>query len=183
MIHLLAAHTVDPKGSALFFVGNAAPDAVPTRQAKDHHHYRLADAREDALRSLAARTDPADPFAQGMLLHMFLDWRWDVEALAPFHERYEGGDWFHAYREQIALAGAWLFHNMPWNESLWQRILACPPASYGAVPGANAEQVAALLRHTYDWNRLCPQGVSTHFPPAYVMDFAKTAAQLYRAWR
>jgi len=71
MIHLLVAKKANPNGSALFFLGNIAPDAVVDWHDKDVTHFRDLKDRQPALISFAKET--AGGYAEGVLLHLYSD--------------------------------------------------------------------------------------------------------------
>ena len=123
MVHLLTATKVCPDAPALFWLGNVAPDAIGSREEKDKSHFRTIPNRIDALRDLALSISGENPFSEGVLLHLYLDLRWDIEAYQNFAVAYTGEDWFRAYRNEIALASAWLFHHATWSMEVWQEML------------------------------------------------------------
>lgn len=97
MVHLLMARKVNPKDSILFYIGNIAPDAVTNWKEKDVTHFRNLPDRSEALATLARQTSPSDDFAEGVLLHLYMDWRWDTLVRHEFIKA-TGSDWFTKYR-------------------------------------------------------------------------------------
>ena len=74
MIHLLAAHELEPAAPGLFWAGNLAPDYTNDRPVKDRIHLRDAADRIAALTELKHTLRPDDPFERGWLLHLFVDY-------------------------------------------------------------------------------------------------------------
>jgi len=99
------AHKINPKGSTLFYIGNLAPDAVTNWKEKDTTHFRNLPDRSQALAAIALQTPPSDNFAEGILLHLYMDWRWDIIAKDEFIKTIDG-DWFAKYREELNLASS-----------------------------------------------------------------------------
>ena len=182
MIHLLTARKVRVDAPALFLLGNIAPDAVGARDIKDKNHLRTETDRESALRALAQCTDRADPFAEGVLLHLFLDYHWDRGPLTDFIHSY-GEGWFLPYRNEISLAGAWLYHHSAWSERAWLDMRACEAQRQCECRGARADEIAGFLERNHRWHAANNIGPSPFYPPAFVESFTGRAAENYRVWR
>lgn len=187
MIHLQAARCLRPQGSALFFIGSAAPDAIQDWRTKDCTHLRNAPDRGIALAQLAGATDPHDDFAEGALFHLYTDWRWDVCQLARYWDglggKPQGSEWVPGYRREISHASAWIYHNSPWAPALWDTMLAVPPEQYGILPGMDCGDIRAYLEHNHEWHGKLIAPPSAHYPPEETAAFAEAAAESYRVWR
>jgi hypothetical protein len=180
MLHLLLANKVRPDGSALFYLGNIAPDAVNDRHVKDITHFRNLKNRQDALIKLAQET--ADDFAEGVLLHLYYDWKWDSVILRKFVEA-TGDDWFSLYRSELSYAGNHAFHNTTWAKRIWNDMDALEVSRYGATPCAAAIDVKGFLLKSIKWlndNMTMP---SQAFPPQMVEEFTSETACAYIEWR
>lgn len=183
MIHLLTAHKLCVDTEPLFCIGTIAPDAVTTREEKDITHFRTICDRERALLQLAQNTDKMRPFDEGVLLHLFLDWCWDNKAYSIFANTHQEENWFFSYRHEIALAGAYIYHNSDWCENVWQKMLSCPCEMYGIAPGVCGGEVAAFLKRNYKWHKENNIGPSEVYPPMFVEEFTSRAAEDYGNWR
>jgi len=143
--------------------------------------------RAAALAQIARETDPRDDFAEGALLHLYTDWRWDTRQLerywASLGGRPEGGDWVPAYRREISLASAWIYRHSPWARPLWEELLALPPARYGPLPGMKRNDIRAYLTRNFQWHEENPGPPSAFFPPEEVEAFVLETVEGYRAWR
>lgn len=182
MIHLLTARYFDPHAGTAFWVGSVAPDCVHGREAKDRTHFRDRPDRLAALRVLARSPEGRGEAGLGVLLHLYLDFRWDAGPLSDFAARCREPDWFTRYRHETALAGAWLFHHKAWARPLWEDMLACPPAAYAGAWSLEPAAVAAFLRRNFTWHLENDIGPSTVYPPEDVEAFARETAQGFRAW-
>jgi len=182
MIHLLVAHKVKPDGSILFYLGNLAPDAVANWKVKDITHFRNIPDRSEALAALARQTSPTDDFAEGILLHLYTDWRWDILARDEFI-KIIGSDWFKKYREEISFTGSFAFHSTDWAKDMWNAMELYDASEYGKIPGATAEELKDFIRRNNKWHHDNNLDPSTAFPPEFVDEFIRKTADEYTRWR
>lgn len=182
MIHLLVAHKIDPARSTLYYVGNIAPDAVTAWKEKDKTHFRDLADRSGALAALAARTPAGDDFAEGILLHLYTDWRWDVLARDEFIKT-AGSDWFSQYRYELSLASNYAFHGTDWAMDIWERICRCDMSEYGEIPGATANDLRDFIDRIYKWYIENKTEASSAFTPEFVENFVSEITPEYIRWR
>jgi RimJ/RimL family protein N-acetyltransferase len=182
MIHFLMAHKVRPDGSTLFYVGNVAPDTVPNFKEKDITHFRYLSDRSEPLAALALQTPPTDDYAEGVLLHLYTDWRWDILARDEFIKM-TNGNWFSDYRKEISLAGVYAYHHTDWAESLWERLEACDVSGYGKIPDVTTEDLGEYIRRNNRWHKENDSESSVFFTPEFVDDFVSKVADEYTQWR
>jgi hypothetical protein len=190
MIHLLTARHLRRPCGPLFHVGAVAPDALDDWRQKNITHLRDCPDRAAALAALARRTDPADDFAEGALLHLFTDWLWDDGHLRRYLDSLgtipPNGAWVPGYRHEISRASAYIFCTEPWAAAVWQGMLAVPQTAYGALQKMTPQDIAAFLQSNHAalqraGHKNCPP--SHFYPPAQVAAFARAAAHDYEAWR
>lgn len=182
MIHLLMAHKINPDSSTLFYIGNLAPDAVIAWKEKDITHFRNLSDRSKALAELAARTPPDDDFAEGILLHLYTDWRWDTLARDEFIKT-AGDGWFPQYRHELSLASIFAFHQTDWAVDVLDRIYQCDKSEYGEIPGATADDLRDFISHVYEWYTETETEASSVFTPEFVERFIDEIAPEYLRWR
>jgi hypothetical protein len=196
MVHLMTARALWPEGPAVFYLGSIAPDAVRGWREKDATHFRDLEDRSEALASLARQMQselsfpflstcllPPDPcllYGEGVLLHLFTDWKWDLSYLRAYR-RQKGEGWFLPYREELNRAGSWAFHHSDWAKPLWQAMQSVE--EFGATPGATAEEVRALAQRNYLWHCEHRLEASAVFPPETLEQFARQTAREYEDWR
>ncbi len=182
MIHLLVAHKINPEGSAAFYVGNFAPDAVSNWKDKDITHLRNLTDRSEAMAALALQTSPTDDFAEGVLLHLYTDWKWDIIARDKFIKETDG-DWFQKYRNEIRLASSYLFHHTDWAKCRWNQIELFHESGYGKIPGATAQELKAFITRNHKWHIENNIGPSTFFTPMFIDKFINELAEEYPKWK
>lgn len=182
MVHLMMAHKINPNGAALYYIGNVAPDAVSDWKYKDLTHFRNLQNRRDALDDLAHRTDPSDSFAEGVLMHLYLDWKWDIQARDSFIRKTKG-EWFTKYRAEISYASSYAYHHTDWAKDVWDMMSACNPSEYGSAPGATAEELKDLIEKNYKWHRENKTKRSKAFPPKYIDEFIHKTVEEYTEWK
>jgi predicted acetyltransferase len=182
MTHLLMAHKVNPERSILFYIGNIASDAVTNRKEKDITHFRNLKDRSQVLTALALHTPPSDDFAEGILLHLYVDWRWDTLAKDEFVKKVEG-DWFTKYREEISLASSYAYHHTEWANALWKQMELVEPSEYGHIPGATGEELKGLISRNIRWHNDNSTEASTAFTPEFIDDFINKIADEYTQWK
>ncbi len=178
----MMAHKINPNGGALFYVGNVVPDAVSYWKDKDITHFRNLEDRQDALDQLAHKTEPSDAFAEGMLMHLFLDWKWDKKARDTFISKTKD-DWFPKYRSEISKASSYAYHHTDWAKDVWDMMSACDPSEYSAITGATAEECKDLIERNYKWHRENKTRRSKAFPPKFVDEFIKQTVEEYTEWK
>ena len=178
MVHLLVADKVKPNGEAAFYVGNCAPDAIPDYHEKDKRHFRDQD-RQVVLADLAKETIGA--FAEGMLLHLFVDWKWDSTLLSKYISE-AGENWFPSYSvEKDHLAG-YYYHNVERLRQIVNDMRVLDMDSYGTTPGATSEDVKRFIERQQKWHSENVFEPSLAFPPNVVDHFVAETAKEYSEW-
>ena len=180
MIHIIVANKVNPKGSALFYLGNIAPDAVVDWHDKDITHFRDMKDRRPALESLAKET--VGDFAEGILLHLYFDWKWDSTVRQNYINK-TGKDWFVPYRSELSLAGSYAFHNTEWAKQFWHDMDAIPTDSYGVTPRASVDDVKDFVSRNNKWHNDNVTEASPAFPPDLIDRFTTLTAKEFIKWR
>jgi hypothetical protein len=180
MIHLLSAYSICENTPDMLFLGSIAPDAVSNRETKEHTHFRNLDDRRPALIELAKKTK--GNFAEGMLLHLYLDWRWDTYFLKRFIAQTDD-DWFPAYRNEIQHAGAYAFHHTAWAADIWKRIDEIAESDYGEIPSATSAELKDFVSRNRIWHENNSLAPSSAFPPDEIAEFIAKTAKEYIDWR
>lgn len=195
-IHLLVAYKYDPTGSPEFYVGNIVPDTVRDREDKDRTHLRnLPESeRPSALAEIARRLDLSRAVNLGAVLHLYTDILWDTSHLKRYMESY-GEGWFLPYRQQTAIAGAWMYHHIPEIKKLWETVAKAVESGLkidvGAITcecirgscekecGVDCGDVKSMILYNYNWNITHDPEPSTAFPPDLIDEFAEGAARSF----
>jgi len=176
MVHLLTARKFSSNPSVAFMVGNVAPDSVHGWKEKDESHFRDRPDRLSALRELATSADISSDFSKGVILHLFLDYYWDINPRDTFIKNYTGEDWFPAYRNEIALSSAWLYHNKSWSTAVWDEMAAYPVEKYDDVHRLVRKDVFDLIQWNRDWHIGNNIGPSIAFSPEFIEEFTDRVA-------
>ncbi|MCL2198174.1 MAG: hypothetical protein FWB80_04545 [Defluviitaleaceae bacterium] len=179
-VHLMVAQKVRPHGSDLFFTGSIAPDAVDGRYEKDKSHFRDVEDRHGALVALAEKT--TGDFAEGVLLHLYADWKWDISILQEFIEKSDAS-WFATYRYENGLASNYAFQKAKWLKPVFDKIAEVNPNDYGKIPGASPEKIKEYITKTYKWHTENITAPSSAFPPDVIEKFTSQCAEEYLLWR
>jgi RimJ/RimL family protein N-acetyltransferase len=182
MMHLMMAHKINPNGDVLYYLGNIAPDAVSDWKKKDLTHVRNLENRRDALDDLARKIDPTDSFAEGILMHLYLDWKWDLKARDAFISKTKG-EWVQKYREEIGKASSYAYHHTDWASSIWEAISACDVSKYGNIPGATARECKNFIERNHRWHKETKTKRSKEFSPKFIEKFINKTAKEYVEWK
>lgn len=181
MIHLLAAYKYDSKLPVKFLVGNLIPDSISEWKAKDRAHLRDKEDRYRALKELAASLDVKNDLHVGILLHLFLDYKWDRNPMKKFMDNYSGENCFEAYRHEIALASAWYYHHTQWSIQAWNEMELCPKTIYENINGYVTEDIANFIIRNKKWHQENPIGPSTVFSTEFIEEFTSEVVVEFRS--
>ena len=182
MIHLLTAYKYNPNACQTFFIGNIAPDSVSDWKEKDKSHFRDKTDRLVALKNLALSIDLSSDFNKGILLHLFLDYHWDTDPMKNYIKMCKEDKWFQSYREEIALAGGWIYHNTEWGKAIWNEMMECPPEVYEDIHGIKKEEVFDFIVRNSKWHKENNIGPSSAFEPEYIDKFTSKVAKEFKNW-
>jgi hypothetical protein len=176
MLHLSVAKKVNPNASIGFYVGNLAPDAKNDRERKDAVHFYDVPDRENALREFARKAN--NEYLNGMLLHLFVDWKWWEEHLFEFAEK-EGNGWYEKYNEENFRMNSYAFHNTEWAYSLLGQIENWDYNGFVETKFITKENVKWVSRNLLLMNKL---EASVVFTPALVENFINDTANDFVEW-
>lgn len=182
MIHLLTAYKYDPKSSVMFLLGNLIPDSVSEWKAKDIIHFRDKEDRIGALREFANSLDLKNKLNLGILLHLFLDNKWDSDSMKKFIESYNGEDWIHAYRNEIALASAWYYHHSQWSTQTWNDMELYSRTTYDDMNGFIKENIVNFVQRNHKWHQENNIGPSTVFSIEFIEKFSTEVVNEFKYW-
>lgn len=175
MIHLLTAYKIKPDASAEWWVGNISPDSGDlTREEKDLTHLRnLSNAeREMKLREMSDNLKLNDLYNEGKLLHLFTDYHWDITAFANYYRDDKSDYAFRNYRNEISIAGAWLYHTKEWSRDIWEMM-------------ANHDLTAderIFINRNYKWHDSNYLGIPTYYTPDFIEKFTNEIKCKYLNW-
>mgnify|MGYP000938055346 CR=1 FL=1 len=182
MVHLITAKKVRPDADLDFYIASIAPDAVQGWHKKDKTHYRDLHDRTEAIMKLAKNTDKSNSFEEGMLLHLFLDWKWDISVRDEYIKN-TGGDWYLTYRDEIRRVSANLYHNTPWAHELWKLMDEYDLTKCGNIPGATTQELKELISENRVWHDENNVGPSLLYPPEFIEEFTDRVAREFISFR
>jgi len=180
MVHLMVAKVIEPSGSLDFYIGNVAPDTVKDREQKRVTHLRNVPDRESALRELALRLNGND-YLKGILLHLFVDWKWDTTLMTDFAQQ-EGEGWHAEYFSEISLMAAYAYHHISWSSDLWAKMETCDDYSFVPTEYLTKEAIKRRIAEQHKWSMENDIGPSVAFPPELVDKFVNGSANEFRKW-
>lgn len=178
MIHLKTALEYEKNASPLFLIGTLAPDCLDIREIKDKTHFRISSDRTGDLRRLRDATDKSNPFDFGVLLHLFLDYKWDNVTENEFGNVFfpSGAFEFRYYREQITHATSYIYNHTEYSKQLWETLCSVSECEYDAHPDFRAKDIKQFLLYTAKWNEENSLSPSEVFVPEYVNGFILRSA-------
>jgi hypothetical protein len=115
-------------------------------------------------------------------LHLFVDWKWDIELKDPFMVA-EGDGWFPKYRPELGLAGGYAFHHTAWSRKTWTAMDAVAISEYGAVDKASPVEIKNFVSFMNRWHNENNIGPSSAFPPERIEQFIDKTVRDYVDWR
>lgn len=178
MIHLKTALEYKSDASPLFLIGNLAPDCRDIRELKDVSHFRSSPDRTGDLRRLRDRTDKSDPFDFGILLHLFLDYKWDYITEHDYRSVFfkDGTFAFLYYREQITRATSYIYNHTQGSDELWRTLCSVSESDYDTHPEFPSSDIREFLLRNAKWNAETKLPASDIFTPECVDEFIKKSA-------
>jgi len=194
MIHLLAAHELEPGAPASYWVGSNAPDYVETwqnrdeiRAAKDSIHLRDAPDRWAALKEVYAGIDRDNPFERGWFIHLFTDACWDETEVGEFHDSYkpasEDDHWFPAYRNEVGEASFYLYRHLTWAGEVWGLVKSARINEIATSLPVDLAGVEAYWRYVIKTHEESgPARAPAFYTGDKIKDFALRTASRYNEW-
>ncbi len=181
MMHLNTALAYRPNADPLFLIGNLAPDCLDIRELKDRTHFRNSKDRRGDLRRLRDNTDRSDDLELGILLHLFLDYKWDHVTEYDYRDTFfpNGEFLFKYYRGQIHDISACLYYASPENEKMWDTLCSIPVKEYDTHPEFRGKDIKEYLRTNHEWNKKVTPKHSEVFSDEFVDNFINTSARQF----
>ena len=183
MVHLLVAHDYNPDSPAEFWAGNIAPDCIAEMRERERFHLRDMPDRERALREFEASVRAGEVFAEGVLLHLFTDWKWDEGPMREYILSHDPDNWHPSYRDEIGLLSARLYHDNAWSKQVWADMLDCDIAEFVKTDQIKPEALSSMLRKANAFHLANPGAQPAFYSAEAVAAFASETADTYRGWR
>ena len=183
MVHLKIAYEYNPTASPEFWVGNLAPDSIGVWKEKDRFHLRDIVNREQALRALADTMPNGDLFLEGMLLHLFTDWKWDEGMLQHYIKSHNPGDWYKNYRTEMGLLSARMYHENLWSAKVWDEMIGCDIGQHNKAENISSDSVLSMLTRANNYHISNPLAEPLYYTVAEVNDYVAETVNSYMNWR
>lgn len=181
MVHLMTAYEYRPDSPGEFWVGNIAPDCIDDWKEKDRLHFRDTLNREQALIEFAGTINKNDLFSEGMLLHLFVDWKWD-ESLRQQYIGNSNNDWFQSYRNEIGLLSARLYHDNDWSVKIWEDMLSCNISEFNKIKQISSENIVSALQRVNKYHVENFSAQPLFYSVKAIKEFAEKTATDYQYW-
>jgi len=181
MPHLLVAKKVKPNAKIDFYIGNLAPDCILNKEKKHIVHLRKTPDREAALKEMTLKTDDKNEYLQGMVLHLFVDWKWDSLILPVFAEK-NGEEWYTKYGDEGGFLESYAFHHTDWAYVLWEQMDLCDAFDFVETDSITMESIKAEITRSRKWKMETKIGPSTELPPSMIEKFANDTAVDFAKW-
>ena len=182
MVHLMVAYQYNPASPSEFWVGNIAPDCIDDRKEKDKLHFRDTLDRNQALRKFERSIGKDDLFMEGMLLHLFVDWKWDEDLLQQYILNSNSDDWFNQYRNEIGILSARLYHDNLWSADVWKDILNCDIPKFNTTE-ISSEGVLTILQQVNRYHIKNPLAKPLFYSLELINKFTAKTAEDYKNWK
>ena len=184
MVHLMAAYEYRPDAPGEFWLGNIVPDCIDDWKEKDKFHFRDVPDRGQALNNFAESIRKDDLFSEGMLLHLFVDWKWDEDLRRQYISNYNSGDWFQPYRNEIGLLSARLYHDTHWSAKVWEDMLSCDiPRFIRDYKVISEDFSLSILQRANKYHVENPSAQSLFYSVEAIKEFTFKTAKDYQYWR
>lgn len=183
MVHLITAYKYRPDSSEEFWVGNIAPDCIGDWKERDKFHFRNESDKEKALKDFAKSISKDDWFSEGMLLHLFVDWKWDQDLRQKFIRNYNSDDWFHPYREEIGLLSARLYHDNYWSKKIWEDMISSDVSRFNKTDVIHSKDIIDILNQANKYHVENPTAQPLFYSTESIEEFTTVTAQEYEFWR
>ena len=185
MMHLYAAHMLNPEGSDSYFLGSILPDCVDAhRELKDRLHFRDVPPEErlPALVRFGKGLDLARDFDFGVLCHFYLDYLWDNGPQKAHRKMHGEENWFVDYRKELSRAGSRTAQRMPWSKEMWMRLQNPTPDLYENSMNLPEDEIHSFMAFNVRWHTEEALPESEYFTDALVDSFIARACTAFAAF-
>jgi len=181
-IHFLAAYKVNPNAGIDFHVGNIAPDTIRNENQKISFHFRDVTDRQQALNEFALKVNSQNEYLKGIILHLFVDWKWDTTILPQFVEKH-GDNWKQKYDEETLLVAIYAFRSNEWICEILKQMEVWDTSGYVETDYITAKEIGYFVK---GWRKGLQSSkqreISTEFSPPVIERFMNDTIQEFKEW-
>jgi hypothetical protein len=105
-----------------------------------------------ALSQFAKSIEKNERFSEGILLHLFVDWKWDEDLRQQYIRNYGFDDWFLPYRSEIGLLSAQLYHYYGWSKKVWEDMLSCNISKFTKNDVIRSENIIDFIERANNYH-------------------------------
>ena len=120
-VHFAVAKKVNPNAAVDFYFGSIAPDCVANNEWKNITHMRDALDMGEAIKTFASKIDIYNEYVKGMILHLFVDWKWINTILSDYMKK-TGEEWYKKYFQELVTIESFMFYHENWVRELWEQL-------------------------------------------------------------
>ena len=150
-------------------------------QNKVAFHLRNAPERETALKDYALKSNNENEYIKGVVLHLFVDWKWNDTILADFAKSV-GDGWYKKYHEEVGLIESYGTTKTPWLYALRQEMLLYSDYDFVETGFVSRQSIKTMLDNSDMWKVVNKTNPSLAFPCELIENFATNIAQEFAMW-
>jgi len=178
VIHLLVAKKINPIADIAFYIGNIAPDAVSDEQKKNIIHLRNVPDREIALKDYILKVNNKNEYIKGIILHLFVDWKWD-KLIIPDFEKEHGKN---KYGQAMITATLDAFHNTEWSYQLWEQMELCENYDFIETEYILKNEIRSFINNRRKWQMENKALSASIFTPSIIDKFVNDTVNDFNNW-
>jgi hypothetical protein len=178
VIHLLVAKKVNPAADISFYIGNIILDAVPNEQNKAALHLRNVPEREIALKEYILKVNSKNDYIKGIILHLFVDWKWDTLIIADFEKEHGSSK----YKQAMITATLDAFHNTEWSYEIWKKMGQCDLFDFAETEYLSKNDIKSFINNRKKWQMENKALSDSLFTPEIIDKFVNDTASVFNDW-
>ena len=190
VVHFAVAKKVNPNAAIDFFIGNIAPDCVANNEWKNITHMRDALNMEEAIKTFASKMNVHNEYIKGMILHLFVDWKW-IDTILSDYSKKTGEGWYRKYTQELISIESYMFYHLNWVRELWEQLDLCDMHDFVETECITKEFIKSDINRVRKvkierYNKQLEQHInvmpSPAFPPSRIDQFANDTSADFIKW-
>ena len=190
IIHLFVAKKVNHNAEIDFYIGNLAPDSVIDQKIKSTVHFRSAADRKAALEGFASTLDRKNEYIKGVILHLFVDLRWEetplvrdfIENQCRVRDNKYWNEIGHLKLWNEMEAATYAFTHTDWSRNLLEQMEQSNIANFTEMEHITKNGLKAHIHNQWRWMEEKNIEPSKVFTPMFIEKFSKDTAGEFTEW-